>query len=312
MSFRLSIIIAFSSLLLSCNQQVDKVKEKTSEIGLDPANIEEASAIQIISGFQGVWHHEKDQSAIIKVVGKRWIDLYQDGATNESDSFKIDIVHKLPQYVDTIVQADFIKLTNNSDTIYYEILGLSDSLFSLMHYPTGRKHLYKKLASTYLQELQQAMADPAVDQYFKDIVTQEKLIHADDNKMLSVPENISSANPDKHFFYFMVFTKSMNGSDGFYSEAIGLAAYEYVTTNTEQFAEYFNNAPNLTDKDMDNWAKYIYSEIQISASDSESKALAALEVRLLNNVNNSKKEHKLAIETLLEKIKNNAHKNGYK
>ena len=92
-------------------------------------------------------------------------------------------------------------------------------------------------------------------------------------------------------------------ANGFYSEALGLSAFDFVTKKTEWFADYFNIAPKLTDKDMDNWADYIYGEIQISRENEEEKAVKELENTLLENIKAARKEYKLVIEKLIEKIK---------
>ncbi len=92
----------------------------------------------------------------------------------------------------------------------------------------------------------------------------------------------------------------MNGSDGFYSEALGLTAFEFVTKKTELFADYFNRIPKLTDKDMDNWADFIYGEIQISRGGEELKAITELETIFMNNIKESRKEYKPVIEKLIK------------
>jgi hypothetical protein len=166
--------------------------------------------------------------------------------------------------------------------------------------------------SPYQQELDKTLNDPTVDQYFKGIYNQEKLIIAEDSKMLSVADSLTSKDPDNDLFYFVVFTKSMNGSDGFYSEAVGLAAFNYVTKQTEEFADYFNIAPKLTDKDMDNWASYIFGEIQISRENHELQAVDELEKQLIGNIKGARKEYKVVIEKLIEKIESTAHTRGYK
>ncbi|UKJ05806.1 hypothetical protein [Solitalea lacus] len=156
--------------------------------------------------------------------------------------------------------------------------------------------------SPYQQEVNKALADPTIDNYYKEIYRQEKLIIRDDNKMLSITKNLFTKDNNKDLFYFIVFTKSMNGSDGFYSEAVGLSAFEFVTNYTEQFADYFNVAPKLTDHDMDNWANYIYGEIQISREKQENQAIKELENQLLENVKLSRPEYKVVIERFIKKI----------
>jgi hypothetical protein len=157
--------------------------------------------------------------------------------------------------------------------------------------------------SPFQQELNKALNDPTINKYYKDIYRQEKLISADDNIMLSITDSLNTKNPDTDLFYFIVFTKSMNGSDGFYSEAVGLSAFSFVTTQTEKFADYFNIAPKLNDKDLDNWANYVYGEIQISREGEEKKAVKELEDQLLENIKGARKEYDVVIKQFIEKIK---------
>jgi|TARA_B110000240_G_C13510323_1_gene458970 hypothetical protein len=148
-----------------------------------------------------------------------------------------------------------------------------------------------------------ALKNQSIDKYYKDVYLQEKLILADDNKMLSITDSLFTKNPETDLFYFIVFTKSMNGSDGLYSEALGLSAFNFITKKTEWFADYFNIAPKLNEKDMDNWATYVYGEIQISRENEEEKAVNELKNQLLENIKEAKKEYKPVIEKLIEKIK---------
>jgi len=152
-------------------------------------------------------------------------------------------------------------------------------------------------------ELNEALNNIEIDDYYKDIYRQEKLISADDNKMLSIADSLFTSNPKTDLFYFIVFTKSMNGSDGFYSEAVGLSAFNFLNQKTEQFADYFNIAPKLNEKDMINWASFIYGEIQISREGEELKAINDIETRCLENIKEARKEYKAVIEEFFERIK---------
>jgi len=161
----------------------------------------------------------------------------------------------------------------------------------------------EEAVSPYQQELNKALADTTIEDYYKEIYRQEKLISAHDNKMLSITELLFTDDPDKALFYFIVFTKSMNGSDGFYSEAVGLSSFDFVTTKTEHFADYFNIAPKLTNQDMENWAQYVYGEIQISRENEEEQAVKELERKLLENIKEARKEYRVIIEKFIEEIK---------
>lgn len=168
---------------------------------------------------------------------------------------------------------------------------------------TTTKNQKQKTVSLYQQELNKSIDDNTIDDYYKDIYRQEKLISADDDKMLSITERLFTDDPEKDLFYFIVFTKSMNGSDGFYSEAVAFSSFEFVTTKTEKFADYFNITPKLTDKDMKNWAQYVYGEIQISRENEEEQAVKELERKLLDNIREARKEYRIVIENFIENIK---------
>ncbi len=70
----------------------------------------------------------------------------------------------------------------------------------------------------------------------------------------------------------------MNNSVNFYSDSLALSAFDFLTTETEYFADYFNNTTILTDKDFDNWAKYIYKKIHDSNKNKELKAISKLKL----------------------------------
>lgn len=157
--------------------------------------------------------------------------------------------------------------------------------------------------SPFQIELNNPLKNKSIDHYYKEVYQKEKLILTDDIKMLSITDSLFTTDSETDLFYFIVFTKSMNGSDGFYSEALGLSAFKYVTEKTEWFADYFNISPKLTDKDMDNWAYSIYGEIQITKGNNELKAIKELEVHLLNNIKEARKEYRPVIDKLIRKIK---------
>lgn len=158
--------------------------------------------------------------------------------------------------------------------------------------------------SSYQLELNKALKDPKVDNYYKEIYLKEKLILTDDNKMLSITDSLFTTDLTKDLFYFIVFTKSMNSPDGFYSEALGLSAMDFVTKKTEWFADYFSVAPKLTEQDLNNWAEYISGEIKISSENHEQKAVNKLEKELLKNIRLSRQEYEVVIKKLVERIRN--------
>lgn len=186
----------------------------------------------------------------------------------------------------TNIKSDKVLAEKNNDTIENTIKENSDTLIG-----------YKKYNSEY-------------DYYF-DIYKQEKLIAADDILMLSITDSLFSKDKENELFYFIVFTKSMNGSDGFYSEAVGLSCFNFITTNPITFAKYFLSESKLNDNDFKNWADYIYGEIQISRENQEHEAIRELEELLKEKVKDSKNEYRELIDKLIDEIKtahNRVHK----
>ena len=148
-----------------------------------------------------------------------------------------------------------------------------------------------------------ALNDDKINSYYKDVYNAGKLIHQDDdNVILSITDSIFTNVNERRYFYFIVFTKSMNGSDGFYSEALGLRAKEFVENNTERFAHYFNASPLLTEKDFNNWAYYILGEIAITQEHNEPDGIIELEEKLIKNIKEQRKEYKPIIEDLITKV----------
>ena len=154
-----------------------------------------------------------------------------------------------------------------------------------------------------LLEINEALSDPEIDDYYKEIYIKEELIAAEDSKMLAITEKLFTDNSSQDLFYFIVFTKSMNGADGFYAEAVAEAAFKYVITKTIQFADYFNIAPDLTDEDLTNWAELVSGEIKITKEGNEENATKELENKLRGNLAGSRKEYLVVMEQFIEKVK---------
>lgn len=94
--------------------------------------------------IQGYWFHDKDSLASISVNNSQWIFNYQNHNCDLNDIYTIILTDKLPEFVKALENSEFIILSNNTDTLQYEILGLTDTTFSLMHFPSGKIHLYRR------------------------------------------------------------------------------------------------------------------------------------------------------------------------
>ena len=92
----------------------------------------------------GTWIHSNDSLSSIQINGDLWFFKYHGELFNKHDKYQLTFVDTLPEFVKDTVGTDFIILKNQLDTMYYEILTLNDEILSLMHFPTGRIHLYNR------------------------------------------------------------------------------------------------------------------------------------------------------------------------
>jgi hypothetical protein len=92
--------------------------------------------------MQGLWYHSQDSLASITINKYKWTFKYKGVQTDSDGNYTILLTDKLPEFVKETENAEFFILVNKSDTLKYEILGLTDSTFSMMYFPAGKIHLY--------------------------------------------------------------------------------------------------------------------------------------------------------------------------
>jgi len=123
--------------------------------------------------------------------------------------------------------------------------------------------LNEKIGSRTLKDY---LADEKIPQIFKDVFLQKQPLN-DDVKTLALIDSLLSTDKERHPFYFVLVTHAMWWSDGAFSEPLGMAAKEYVESNTQQFLEYFSAESVLTKFDFEQWASYTLGEILIESED---------------------------------------------
>jgi hypothetical protein len=99
-----------------------------------------------LKSLQGNWTHDKDSLATINISGQVWTFNYAHNSPSKNDDYEIVLKDSL--FGTDKVKSRILLLFNSSDRLEYEVLGLNDSILSLMHLPTGRLHLYNKLTKT--------------------------------------------------------------------------------------------------------------------------------------------------------------------
>ena len=102
----------------------------------------QSNSKNIIELMQGLWYHSQDSLASIKINKYKWTFNYKGVQTDSDDNYTILLTDKLPEFVKETANTKFFILVNKSDTLKYEIMGLTDSTFSMMYFPVGKIHLY--------------------------------------------------------------------------------------------------------------------------------------------------------------------------
>jgi len=124
------------SLNIYCNTKPSKLTKTNKPTEVSP-NIPQSDFLT------GTWIHDQDSLATVQITSSRWTFMYA-GEAITTDTFHISKTSKLPQFVKPTEKAEFIILTNTTDTMYYEILNLDDKVLSILSYPSGRLHLYNR------------------------------------------------------------------------------------------------------------------------------------------------------------------------
>jgi hypothetical protein len=115
--------------------------------------------------------------------------------------------------------------------------------------------------------------DPKTPKLAKDIYLDKEWNLRNDTESLALLDSLTAKDKTSRPFYFKVVTKSEKKSDGYYSEGLGYAGYNYVVNNTQEFASYFDNKQCHTDNDLATWANIVIMEFSISGEGSYDKPI---------------------------------------
>jgi hypothetical protein len=90
---------------------------------------------------------------------------------------------------------------------------------------------------------------------------------------LPLLDSLTARNINSRPFYFKVVTKSEKKSDGYYSEGLGYAGFNYVLNHTQEFASFFDNKKCHPDKDLATWVDIVSLEINLNSEGDDYKLL---------------------------------------
>ena len=122
-------------------------------------------------------------------------------------------------------------------------------------------------------EFDKILNDPKTPKLAKDIYLDKEWDLRNDTEALALLDSLTAKDKTSRPFYFKVVTKSEKKSDGYYSEGLGLAGYEFVLNNTQEFASYFDNKLCHTENDLATWADIVIMEFSISGEGSYDKPI---------------------------------------
>jgi hypothetical protein len=113
------------------------------------------------------------------------------------------------------------------------------------------------------------LRDNATPQLAKDIYLDKDWDLRNDSAALALLDSLLAINLSSRPFYFKVVIRSHKKSDGYYSEALGLAGKELVENHTKEFAAYFDNTECFTKNDLATWANIVLLEIELEQDNVE-------------------------------------------
>lgn len=113
-------------------------EDKTEEYNIN-SNVDFKETLELL---QGQWVHRDDSLAIVDISDDTWTFGYIGEEEGPSDVHKIILTDNLPNSKDNHYAGEFLLLVNGKDTLQYELMGVTDSVFSQMYLPRGNMHVY--------------------------------------------------------------------------------------------------------------------------------------------------------------------------
>lgn len=131
-----SFSLALLAFLTACSGQNNNSSPQEN------SSINGSTAPVSIQDIQGTWLAIEDTLAVIDIKDDRCAFKYTGTATDSLDNYRITLTEVLPGNPE--LKSNFIILTNGSDTLRYEITGISPDTLSMMYLERGNIHTYKK------------------------------------------------------------------------------------------------------------------------------------------------------------------------
>ena len=132
-------------------------------------------------------------------------------------------------------------------------------------------------AKDYFNDQVKEIPKDVTSQYFDKILEAEKFVsYENENLTLAPCDSLFSKDNLLQLYYFKVYTKWLKGTDGYVSEAAGLAALKYLEDEPARLARNFSASSLLSDADRKRWQQVIRREITIAHENKETEYFLSL------------------------------------
>ena len=173
---------------------------------------------------------------------------------------------------------------------------------------------YKESNLEFKAEIQDTLRNPNHYYYFADInpklfakwILNDSINPSDNYSTFRVMDSLEAKTFDDREFFFKVFLKIKEKSDGALAEAIGLPALKYVENHTEEF---LNISSKYSNEVFDSWAYTVGLEIMLSSNENAIDDANEFLRKLKDNCKNCSSENQSKLDkfyaTMIDAINQN-------
>jgi hypothetical protein len=168
----------------------------------------------------------------------------------------------------------FISCNNSTDRKLVEDKTSKDSLAHISAFYIDESEINSNgYEEFYSCNFDNFLKDPKTPKLAKEIYLDNEWNLNNDTEALALLDSLTAKEKTSRAFYFKVITKTIKKSDGYFSEGLGLAGYEFIENHTQEFASYFDNKQCHTENDLATWAEIVIMEFSISGEGSYDKPI---------------------------------------
>ncbi|MDP3929258.1 MAG: hypothetical protein Q8R57_09570 [Bacteroidota bacterium] len=176
--------------------------------------------------------------------------------------------------VTIILTFGLLSCNNSADKKTVDIKTVKDSLVHIDTFYIDQNEVNSNEYKEFNQcDFDKFLNDPKTPKLAKDVYLDKKWDLNNDTEALALLDSLTAKDKSARPFYFKVVTKTKKKSDGYFSEGLGLAGYEFIENHTQEFSSYFDNKLCHTDNDLATWADIVITEFSISEEGSYDKPI---------------------------------------